>query len=38
LFDGAPTGVQISTPNMRDEECLQIATVVDEILNGGGHA
>ena len=29
---GAPTAIQVFTNKMRDEECLQVATVVDECL------
>ncbi|RMZ70987.1 general amidase-b [Pyrenophora seminiperda CCB06] len=31
---GAPTAVQVFTGRMRDEECLQVAGVVDECLRG----
>ena len=29
---GAPTSIQVFTNRMRDEECLQVATIVDECL------
>ncbi|KAL3471441.1 amidase signature domain-containing protein [Aspergillus californicus] len=34
LLKGAPCAVQLFTPTLRDEECLQIAKEVDTILNG----
>ncbi|KAF3771320.1 amidase [Cryphonectria parasitica EP155] len=35
-LQGAPLSIQISTTRMRDEECLAIAKVIDECLNGRG--
>ncbi|KAL3482856.1 amidase signature domain-containing protein [Aspergillus germanicus] len=34
LFKGAPCAIQLFTTTLRDEECLQIATEVDKVLNG----
>ncbi|KAI8284272.1 hypothetical protein K4K56_010192 [Colletotrichum sp. SAR 10_98] len=31
--DGAPCGIQVVTLNLRDEECLAAATVVDKVVN-----
>ena len=31
---GAPTAIQVFTNRMRDEECLRVAGIVDECLNG----
>lgn len=33
LTDGAPCVIQVFTKRMRDEECLQAATIVDRCLN-----
>lgn len=33
LFDGAPVSIQVATSRMRDEEAINIARVVDSILN-----
>lgn len=33
LTDGAPCVVQVFTKRMRDEECLEAATIVDNCLN-----
>ncbi|KAJ9640135.1 hypothetical protein H2204_003360 [Knufia peltigerae] len=32
-IDQAPTAIQVFTPNMRDEVCLQVGQVIDEVLN-----
>jgi amidase len=32
MVDGAPTAIQVFTNKMRDEECLQVAGIVDECL------
>jgi amidase len=32
LSSGAPLSIQVFTTKMRDEECLQVAAVVDECL------
>lgn len=34
LIEGAPCGVQVITPTMRDEECLELAAQVDKCLHG----
>jgi hypothetical protein len=31
--DQAPTAIQVFTPRMRDEACLQAGKLIDEILN-----
>ncbi|KAK5065356.1 hypothetical protein LTR84_001194 [Exophiala bonariae] len=32
--DQAPTAIQVFTSNMKDETCLQVGKLIDEILNG----
>jgi amidase len=32
LQHGAPTSIQVFTNKMRDEECLHVATIIDECL------
>jgi hypothetical protein len=33
LMHNAPTSIQVFTNRMRDEECLHVATIIDECLN-----
>jgi len=34
VVDGAPTAIQVFTNRMRDEECLQVAGIIDNCLKG----
>ncbi|KAF9880650.1 hypothetical protein CkaCkLH20_01692 [Colletotrichum karsti] len=35
--DGAPCGIQVVTPRLRDEECLAAATIIDRVVNGSSN-
>lgn len=35
MLEGAPLSIQVFTSTMRDEECLDIAKVIDQCLRQG---